>query len=125
MFSEFSTGASDDIARASNIAREMVTRYGMDEGLGHVAYETENTTFLGPQGSVRSRVYSDQTAQKIDAAIRELVNRSLDRAIGILRENLALLKESAEKLLLKETLTEDDLHPYFATIQPYQWTGQF
>lgn len=121
IFNEISTGASDDIARASNIAREMVTRYGMDSGLGHVAYEYEKDNFLGLPNSTRSRYYSDQSAQKIDFAVRELVNRALDRALSILNENGEILRSSAQKLLLKETLTEDDLKGIFVTVAPYSW----
>lgn len=125
IFGEVSTGASDDIARASNIAREMVTRYGMDSGLGHVAYEYDKENFLGLANGSRTRAYSDQSAQKIDFAIRELVNRALDRAIGILKENLETLKTSSQKLLTKETLTEDDLKGIFVTVTPYRWADKF
>jgi cell division protease FtsH len=125
IFGEISTGASDDIARASNIAREMVTRYGMDAGLGHVAYEYEKDNFLGLSNGSRNRFYSDQSAQKIDFAVRELVNRALDRALGILGKNLDILRSSAEKLLAQETLTEEDLKGIFSNIVPYQWAERF
>jgi len=117
-FGQISTGASDDIGKATNIAREMVTRYGMDDQLGHVAYETEPVGFLGNGGSVgKTRLFSEESAQRIDEAVREYVDGSLDRANWILHENTELLREAALELLQKETLEELDLVHYFERIR--------
>lgn len=113
IFGDVSTGASDDISKASNIAREMVTRYGMDETLGHVTYDAETPGFLNGVGGLKTRLYSEESAQRIDEAVRTLVDSALGRALRILRDNLELLRESAEKLMRLETLSEADLSPYF------------
>jgi cell division protease FtsH len=111
VFNEFSTGAADDLAQATNIARTMVTRYGMDEALGQVTYDSERQTFLGqPQDfGLFPRSYSEQTAWQIDEAVRELINQAFDRATSILEAHRQLLDDTARKLLEKETLTADEL----------------
>jgi cell division protease FtsH len=111
VFGELSTGAADDLAQATNIARTMVTRYGMDEALGQVTYDSERPTFLGqPQDfGLFPRSYSEQTAWQIDEAVRELINQAFDRATSILEAHRQLLDDTAQKLLEKETLTADEL----------------
>lgn len=114
IFDHLSTGASDDIAKATDIARNMVTRYGMDERLGNMSYDKEPGGFLSQGYSTRD--YSDSTAREIDEAIQKLVNQSLGRAETILRANEALLKESAEELLTKETLDGKELKTIFGKL---------
>jgi cell division protease FtsH len=111
VFNELSTGAADDLAQATNIARTMVTRYGMDEALGQVTYDNERQTFLGEQQDLGlfPRSYSEQTAWRIDEAVRELINQAFDRAASILEAHRQLLDDTAQKLLEKETLTADEL----------------
>jgi cell division protease FtsH len=109
MFSHLSTGAADDLAKVTDIARSMVMRYGMVQNLGHVAYEEERAPFLGgplPQGH---REYSEETAREIDVAVRGIVERSYEKALGILRGHKAALEAWAQKLLEKETLAEPEL----------------
>jgi cell division protease FtsH len=113
VFRHLSTGASDDIAKVTDIARSMVTRYGMDDALGSVAYESEPNRFLGPFGPQEPRRYGEQTAREIDEAILRLVVQAGQRALEILRDNDALLRDGAERLLAKETLDADDLVPLF------------
>ena len=111
VFDELSTGAADDLAKASDIARTMVMRYGMDAALGHVAYESEPMPFLGqvPGWGAGPRRYSEATADAIDRAVRESVGRAFTRAGTILKERRALLDRAAEALLAKETLSGEDL----------------
>ncbi|MFO1364024.1 MAG: ATP-dependent zinc metalloprotease FtsH [Burkholderiales bacterium] len=110
VFDEISTGAADDLVKVTNIARSMVTRFGMTPGLGQVAYESEQAQFLAtPAGGLRSRDFSEATAREIDTAVKELVDRAFARAVGILTERRAALERGAQLLLQKETLTEDDL----------------
>lgn len=110
VFDEISTGASDDIVRATDLARAMVLRYGMSEALGTVAYDREQTAFLQPGIPMpQSREYSDDTANAVDAAVRELVDHSLQRAIDILKSNRDLLDRTAEELLTTETLNEPQI----------------
>ena len=110
IFNQVSTGASDDLVRATDIARAMVLRYGMSEALGHVAYEREHSVFL-QQGYAlpQSREYSEATANKIDEAVRLLVDQALERAISILRKNQTLLEQTAIDLLKAETLTQPNI----------------
>ncbi len=110
VFSEISTGAADDLVRATDIARAMVLRYGMSETLGHVAYEREHSPFLQPNMPMpKNREYSEETANKIDSAVRILVDDALARAIGILQKNRKLLDRTAEELLKTETLNQPEI----------------
>ncbi|GAB1718582.1 MAG: membrane protease FtsH catalytic subunit [Nitrosospira sp.] len=110
VFHEISTGATDDLARATDLARAMVLRYGMSEALGNVAYDRERSPYLQTGIPMpQSRDYSEATAQAVDAAVRSLVNRALERASCILEHNRALLDHSAEELLKTETLNQPQL----------------
>jgi cell division protease FtsH len=106
VFGHLSTGAADDLSKATEIARSMVTRYGMG-GLGPVTYETEPNAFLGMPGGSR-RLYAEETAREIDVAVRGLVESAFGRARGILLANRPLLDESAKALLVRETLAGTD-----------------
>ncbi len=110
VFQEVSTGAADDLVRATDIARAMVLRYGMSEALGNVAYEREQSAFLQPNIPMpQNRNYSEETANKIDIAVRVLVDQALERAINILQVNRALLDQTAEELLKTETLNQPEI----------------
>jgi len=109
VFGHLSTGAADDLAKVTDIARSMVMRYGMVKNLGHVAYEEERAPFLGgplPQGH---REYSEETAREIDVAVRDIVKTCYETARAILAKEKALLERWAQKLLEKETLAEAEL----------------
>jgi cell division protease FtsH len=109
VFGHLSTGAADDLAKVTDIARSMVMRYGMVKNLGNVAYEEERAPFLGgplPQGH---REYSEQTAREIDVAVRDIVKDAYDKALGILSREKKTLESWAQKLLEKETLAENEL----------------
>jgi len=109
IFSHLSTGAADDLAKVTDIARSMVMRYAMVQSLGPVAYEEERPPFLGgplPQGH---REYSEATAREIDVAVRSIVEGAYQKALGILKRNRAPLEAWAQKLLDKETLAETEL----------------
>jgi cell division protease FtsH len=119
VFDEISTGAADDLAKVANIARSMVTRFGMAERLGQVAYESEQSQFLAtPGGGLRTREFSEETAREIDKAVQELVERAFAKALKILTDKRAVLERGARLLLQKETLTEDDLATLQATPVP-------
>ncbi|HEY9025671.1 MAG TPA: ATP-dependent zinc metalloprotease FtsH, partial [Burkholderiaceae bacterium] len=110
VFGHWSTGAADDLSRATEIARDMVTRYGMEEALGHVAFQAERSRFLeggetlGPELKV-----SPATQQRIDEAVRAIVGTAFERAIGLLAVNRAVLERGARALLERETLDEPAL----------------
>jgi len=111
IYGKLSTGASDDLSKATDIARNMVTRYGMDEKLGQMTYESEPSPFLAsPTGAPgERRRYSEATAREIDCAVRELVHEAFEHATAILTRYRSVLEQSAERLLEKETLSEDEL----------------
>ena len=118
VFGHLSTGAADDLAKVTDIARSMVTRYGMVPELGHVSYESEPSTFLGgPTSPFRTRDYSDDTAREIDTAVRAMVQGAFDKALAILGEERDTLEEGARQLLDKETLGEAELQALYDEIE--------
>ena len=103
---EVSTGASDDLQRATEIATEMVTRYGMAETLGPRTYARPPQPFL--TGTTADRVEaSEATEREIDIAVRDIVVKAFDRATEVLRKRRADLDEGARLLLVQETVTAD------------------
>jgi cell division protease FtsH len=113
VFDEVSTGAADDLNRATDIARNMVTRFGMHDALGQVTYETPRQTFLGEDAAAHyaEREFSEETAREIDCAVRELIAAAYEKALAVLRQNRAALEQGAKLLLEKETLTREELPP--------------
>jgi cell division protease FtsH len=110
VFGELSTGAADDLARATDIARDMITRFGMDEGLGYVAYEAQRPRFLDvPELAHGGLQVAESTQARIDQAIREIVMGVFARAYRILETNRAVLERCARELLVRETLDENDI----------------
>ena len=109
VFDQVSTGAADDLSRATEIARSMVTRYGMLPELGPLAYETEPNGFLPGLPQPPRRLFSEETSHEIDVALRGLVDAAHRRARTILEANRALLIEGAKQLLAKETLADQEL----------------
>ena len=109
VFDHLSTGAANDLAKVTEIARSMVMRYGMVKSLGHVAYEEERPPFLGGALPSGHREYSEATAREIDVAVRQIVDGTYEKAISILRRERALLERWALRLLDKETLAEREL----------------
>jgi cell division protease FtsH len=116
IFGHLSTGAADDLAKVTDIARSMVMRYGMVKSLGYVAYEEEQSPFLAGQAFQKNRDYSEETAREIDVAVRDIVKACYDKARGILSREKALLERWAQKLLEKETLVETELAELRASI---------
>lgn len=110
VFEEVSTGAADDLVRASDIARNMVVRFGMTPELGQVALEPETGSFLvGQMPMWRPRSYGDGTAEAIDHAVKALIDEAFHTARAILERNRSILDGSARELLARETLGPDDL----------------
>jgi len=108
VFGHLSTGAADDLAKATDIARSMVTRFGMDAALGPVAYQTEPSSLLG-QAFGSQRLYGEETAREVDVAVRGIIEAQFQRARALLATNRALLDEAARVLLAKETLAGEEL----------------
>jgi cell division protease FtsH len=111
IFGEASTGASDDLSRATQIARDMVTRYGMDPELGLMTYESDPAPFLqAPAGMVnREQRFSEQTGREIDCAVRAIVEAAFQRATEVLQRHRSELETTAQRLLEQETITEAEL----------------
>jgi cell division protease FtsH len=111
IFGTPSTGAADDLAKATDIARAMIMRFGMHQKLGLVAYEEEHSVFLpgAPAPATSERRYSEGTARDIDCAVRELLAASFDRAMDALTRARPTLERVAGLLLEKESLTGSEL----------------
>lgn len=108
IFDEVSTGAHNDFQRATEIARSMVTEYGMSS-LGPIQYEKRsNNVFLGRDYTAH-KSFSDTVALEIDNEVRKIINECYQKAEKVLKENLDLLKRIAEILLDTETLTREDI----------------
>jgi cell division protease FtsH len=110
VFGDISTGAADDLAKVTDIARAIVLRYGMSEVLGHVSYDRDRSPFLQPNMPVlESRSYCEETAKAVDAEVRKLIDQAFAGAARIVQHNRALLDRTAELLLRKETLDKPEI----------------
>lgn len=112
VFGHLSTGAADDLRRVTDIARSMVTRYGMSDKLGSIAYERDPGNFLASADRpypVRDRDYAEETAAAVDREVKAIVDRVLERTEGLLTTRRPILDRAAKKLLEKETLEQDDI----------------
>lgn len=116
LLEDISTGAEDDLVRATDIARSMVMRFGMDGGLGPVAYERAPNPLLPVQAGLpfQPHDYAEATGREIDCAIQRLSQSALQRAGEILEQRKALLERGSNLLLVRETLDERDLQQLLA-----------
>jgi cell division protease FtsH len=113
IFKDITTGASNDIERASSIARNMATRYGMDDELGIVTYgEKQGSASLGADIGM-TRNYSEESAKKIDQFVRDTINTQYKRAAGILKQHEKKLHELAIILLKDETMSVEEFVAIF------------
>jgi len=117
-FGRVSTGAADDLAKVSDIARSMVTRYGMHERLANLSLEQEPSPLLPVPGFSGARNYGEHTAQAIDEAVREMVAAAFERALGVLERHREVLDIAAKALLERETLSEAELQEFVARVAP-------
>ncbi|ALF56403.1 cell division protein FtsH [Nostoc piscinale CENA21] len=108
VFGKVSTGASDDIQKATDLAERYVTLYGMSDKLGPVAFEKIQQQFLDGYGNAR-RAISPQVAQEIDHEVKQIVDNAHHIALSILHQNRDLLEETAQELLQREILEGSDL----------------
>jgi cell division protease FtsH len=110
VFDQLSTGAADDLAKITDIARDMVTRYGMVEDLGYVAYEPQRSPYLDIPGLVPGGpTAGPDTQQRIDTAVRKIIMDSFESATAILARHRDVLDRGARQLLEQETLDETAL----------------
>ncbi|NLT49872.1 MAG: ATP-dependent metallopeptidase FtsH/Yme1/Tma family protein [Ignavibacteria bacterium] len=109
VFGQLTTGAGNDIERASNIARKMVCEWGMSEKLGPVAYGTkEEELFLGREVT-KHKDYSEKTAQEIDDEVKTIVGKCMKRADDILKDNVEILHKLSAELLEREILDSEEI----------------
>ena len=109
IFNDISTGAQNDLSRATDIARSMVKEYGMSERLGQVFFANkQQPAFLGTHGEGGGQ-YSDETAKSIDEEVRRIIDEQYDKAIQILEANRELLVETVGRLLKDEVIEGDAL----------------
>jgi cell division protease FtsH len=113
VFQELSTGAADDLERATDLARRMAAQFGMSSGLGpqslqHLSGVTEQR-FLGPPAAIGERGYSERTQQLIDQEVAELLKRAFERAVALLEHNRPQLLALAAKLREKEVVEGEEL----------------
>jgi cell division protease FtsH len=112
MFGEVSTGAADDLERATELARRMIVQYGMSKTLGPQAYahsQQESRFLPGVVVQSNERVYSERTAEAVDEEVTDLLNRLESRAVAVLAHNRRYLEELAQTLLADEVLEGDRL----------------
>ena len=117
VFGHLSTGAADDLAKVTGIARSMALRYGMVEKLGYVSFDEERPNLLGVPVA-QQREYSEETAREIDIAVRDIVKNAFDRAVVIVQGQRDILERGAQMLLAKETLAEPELAELKSALQP-------
>ncbi len=124
VFGDTTTGSSNDIEKATNLARAMVTQYGMSEKLGPLTFgKKEEMIFLGREIS-EQRNYSDEIAAKIDGEVREIIDRAYERAKEALTRHRAVLDKLAELLIEKETIEADEFESLFEGILPPRGTAK-
>ncbi len=112
LFGEVSTGAADDLAKVTDIARQIVTRFGMSAELGQAVLERQSNSFLGESViAMREKDYSEQTAREVDLAVRALIDAAYARAGEILQHRRAELDAGARLLLERETITPEEFAP--------------
>jgi cell division protease FtsH len=117
-FNEISTGAQNDLFRATDIARSMIREYGMSERLGPITFERERRPlFLETMMPPSSKDYSEATAQEIDQEVAALVNRAHQRALGVLEKERPILEKAAKILLEKEVLEGEELRAILNSAQ--------
>jgi cell division protease FtsH len=118
VFGDTTTGSSNDIEKATNLARAMVTQYGMSEKLGPLAFgKKEEMVFLGREIS-EQRNYSDEVAAKIDAEVREIIDTAYQRAKEALTSQRAVLDKLAALLVEKETIEAEEFESLFEGVLP-------
>ncbi|HJO62023.1 MAG TPA: ATP-dependent zinc metalloprotease FtsH [Desulfobacterales bacterium] len=118
VFNRISTGAANDIKQATELAEKMVRSWGMSNDLGLLSYaKNEEHIFLGRE-IAQHRDYSEETANKIDAAIKNLIDQSYKRSKKILNENVDILHKLADLLLEKETVLGKELDELIHSLRP-------
>jgi len=118
------TGASNDIERASELARNMVTKWGFSEKMGTLKYDDEDESpFLGRSAGNKKRIFSEQTARQIDEEVRSIIQNCYEKAGTILAKNMDKLHTMADALLRLETIDQDQISDIMAGAIPRDKTS--
>ncbi len=118
IFNEITTGAGNDLERATALARKMVCEWGMSDELGPLTYgKKEEQIFLGRE-IAQHRDFSEETARQIDLAVKEIILEASDKVTVMLEENTDILKRMADDLLEKETIVLEDIEQILAELRP-------
>ena len=121
VFDEITTGAGNDLQRATDMARKMVCEWGMSDELGPLTYgKKEEQIFLGRE-IAQHRDFSEDTARNIDAAVRNIIMAATQQTTALLTEHRDVLTRMAEELLEKETIVLDDIERILADLRPGQY----
>ena len=121
IFNEITTGAGNDLERATALARKMVCEWGMSDELGPLTYgKKEEQIFLGRE-IAQHRDFSEETARQIDLAVKEIILEASDKVSVMLEENTDILKRMADDLLEKETIVLEDIEQILAELRPEQY----
>jgi cell division protease FtsH len=111
IYGEVSTGAADDLAKATDVARQSVTRFGMSDTLGQAVLEEERQQWLGDGSRLHPKDYSEATAREIDLAVRSMIDDAYSAAKDVLKARMGDLQAGAALLLARETITPNDFPP--------------
>ena len=113
------TGASNDIERATGLARSMVTRWGLSDNLGPVMYDDDDgEVFLGMSGGPKPKAFSDETARSIDEEVRNIIDECYGTATRLLKENEDKLHMMADALVEFETISSEQIDDIMAGAKP-------
>ncbi len=118
IFDEITTGAGNDLERATQLARKMVCEWGMSDELGPLTYgKKEEQIFLGRE-IAQHRDFSEETARQIDSAVKEIVLEAIDKVTSLLENHRDVLERMASELLEKETIVLEDIKRILAELRP-------
>ena len=118
IFGDTTTGASNDIEKATDLARRRVTEFGMSDKLGPLAFgKRDELVFLGREIG-EQRNYSDEVAKQIDEEVRAIIDRAYDRALDVLTTHKHKLVALAERLVAEETVDSEDFEKMFSDLPP-------
>lgn len=118
IFGEITTGAGNDLERATDLARRMVCEWGMSDELGPLTYgKKEEQIFLGRE-IAQHRDFSEETARQIDIAVKKIIYQAKDTALKLLEENKDILARMAEELLERETIVLTDIETIMTELHP-------
>ena len=122
IFNEITTGAGNDIERASALARKMVCEWGMSDELGALTYgKKEEQVFLGKEIG-QTRDFSEDTARKIDVAVKQIIDTAMNKVWLLLESHRDILDRMSQELLEKETIVLEDMEKMIEELRPGKYT---